>query len=682
MAYIFKKLADDWESLTDAQKEELFAGTGYMRPSLSELVELGEPFKVASFNQDSKSKSAYLKAVPLDKLFIPNNLFGDTFESIDHMKARVNLSGGDVSLIHFDTDFKDSASDREWKKVGNPVLNRNLKKFGDASLYLDGSSYVYLENDGQSFNFEDKDFSIEMWVYPTDIIRSQCILATPLLSQPTDNYSGIQIWWNDAIKRAISIYLSIDGLAWQINGVGLDNPLEPNTWYHVVVTRRNMTVQLFINGAMVGAADLDSTQDTRLYFNDIDPIIIGSIGLNSVYNFSGAIDEVRVTKGFSHYTNNVIPPTEAFSSVVGLPKVRFAITKDLSNYYTFDESAIVKTTTTEQIDTTIASMNGSNQYLVIPASVLSGKSVWTIEVVLSTTQMVTGKYYYNSPGLFGFDINGYGVKDIGVTNRGGYLAYYSGFVTAGSDVYRYTDKFIADGNKHNIALVCDGTYFRLYCDGELIAKFQSYSLAVPSHYFYVGVVTAYSAINLYEVRVWDVARPQNYLGEDIKATAAGLKAWYLMNNIEGSTVVDVSNAGNNGSVVNSPTISIIQEPITRVEETTGFVRIDPFNVVNVLSEGLDVQALENISDKQWDMFFNGTEGDAGLGIAFALSQEATSQVASIDDITMYVDMKGEWRSAHKGEDFEYGYPNNNLLRVQLLTDGDYKINYQNMVGGV
>jgi hypothetical protein len=79
---------------------------------------------------------------------------------------------------------------------------------------------------------------------------------------------------------------------------------------------------------------------------------------------------------------------------------------------------------------------------------------------------------------------------------------------------------------------------------------------------------------------------------------------------------------------------------------------------------------------------NGAEGDDGIGLAFAISQSTVDQVASVNDLTLQVDVKGEWKSAHKGEDFEYGYPNNNVLRVHLLTDGDYKINYKNMIGGM
>lgn len=36
---------------------------------------------------------------------------------------------------------------------------------------------------------------------------------------------------------------------------------------------------------------------------------------------------------------------------------------------------------------------------------------------------------------------------------------------------------------------------------------------------------------------------------------------------------------------------------------------------------------------------------------------------------------GSWNKAVHGTDYTYGYPANDILRVNILADGDYKINY-------
>ena len=42
MAYVFKKLADSYTSLTMTEKKNLFIGSNYLKPTISELQGLGE----------------------------------------------------------------------------------------------------------------------------------------------------------------------------------------------------------------------------------------------------------------------------------------------------------------------------------------------------------------------------------------------------------------------------------------------------------------------------------------------------------------------------------------------------------------------------------------------------------------------------------------------------------------
>ena len=43
---------------------------------------------------------------------------------------------------------------------------------------------------------------------------------------------------------------------------------------------------------------------------------------------------------------------------------------------------------------------------------------------------------------------------------------------------------------------------------------------------------------------------------------------------------------------------------------------------------------------------------------------------------MQVDMKGSWNHATYGTDVTYGYTNNDVLTVTLVTANSFKINYQ------
>jgi hypothetical protein len=58
-----------------------------------------------------------------------------------------------------------------------------------------------------------------------------------------------------------------------------------------------------------------------------------------------------------------------------------------------------------------------------------------------------------------------------------------------------------------------------------------------------------------------------------------------------------------------------------------------------------------------------------------LKLESTSDVANTDSISFVIDMLGKWIKAEHEVDYDYSYPNSTTLVVELLSNGDYKINY-------
>ena len=676
MSYVWQKVANDWNTLTASQKENLFTGTNYIKPTMSQLVGLGAPFKIAAFNGNSSALTTFLEAVPDDKLFVPNSLFGGTFDSIDSISPKVNIYGGDVSLAHFNIDYSDVVTGLNWVQVGTMPINTTITKFGVGSLEFDGTSYIYAPNKREDFNFENKDFSIEMWVYPTDNTVRQSLFSF------SSEFHGVAVDMFYNGTNNVNMWYSSNGTSWDIadantttsNGKGIDNMITINDWNHIAFTRNGKYIVLYVNGLVSSSIELDPSLNISMYFDDTDLFFIGA-SYSGGNLFKGYIDEVRIAKGMTHYSSTFTPESSEFSSIVNMPTLKFMLTKDLSNYYTFDESLVTKTSVTTVVDKTVISMDGSDDRIVIPASVLGGEREFTVEVDISTTSISSGSSYYNNPAIFGFYISGNADADFGVQVKNGYLCWFSGLTSGSVDKYGVTNKFIADGNKHNIAVICDGVLFDIYVDGKRVARTTSENISLASHDIYIGYTNAYSAMKIFEVRLWNLARFYKYLGKKIDVTSYGLKAWYLPENLTGTTLYDASNEGNDASVDGSPVTATESITETEVIETSGFVPLTTLSATEVINTGITAETLASISESQWDLFFSGSGGDAGIGIGFAISQDLTLQEAGVDNMTIYVDMKGEWASAHKGVDYEYGYPNNNLLRVQLLTDGDYKINY-------
>lgn len=109
--------------------------------------------------------------------------------------------------------------------------------------------------------------------------------------------------------------------------------------------------------------------------------------------------------------------------------------------------------------------------------------------------------------------------------------------------------------------------------------------------------------------------------------------------------------------------------------SSGFTKVSAFDANTVLNEGISMSDVATISEMQWDTFFDADSGDKGIAIAFAMSITNITDVAYLDNLKVTADMRGEWRKAVHGTDYDYAYPNNKVLKVELNADGNYKINY-------
>jgi hypothetical protein len=64
-----------------------------------------------------------------------------------------------------------------------------------------------------------------------------------------------------------------------------------------------------------------------------------------------------------------------------------------------------------------------------------------------------------------------------------------------------------------------------------------------------------------------------------------------------------------------------------------------------------------------------------IGFAYLLSINTEDDIAEVDNLSINVDMKGSWNSVSINEDCQYKYFLGGNLKIYLLKDGDYKINY-------
>lgn len=121
MAYVFTKLADNWETLTESEKLALFESTDYEVPTIEDLKALGK-FKVLTLSDLPDQQTLQVRAVPNPQLVLPKGLIPlDSFAGIKQVRAIATVSSSAACRILVTTDLSSyytyDAAAVEWDEV-------------------------------------------------------------------------------------------------------------------------------------------------------------------------------------------------------------------------------------------------------------------------------------------------------------------------------------------------------------------------------------------------------------------------------------------------------------------------------------------------------------------------------------------------------------------------------------
>jgi len=198
---------------------------------------------------------------------------------------------------------------------GDAQLDTAYRKFGNASLMLDGTVDCVETPANPDHDFGTNDFTIEFW--------------TRMTAEPTDNHVWISKYDSTTNERQWSVYFdftnnrvamhtSTTGTDYfytsfdlDTDGIGLAGFFDGN-WHHVAVVRDGTTTKMFVDGLLgseewtVGASALNANTNIRT--------IIGarSNGAGEYVHIDAHMDEIRITNGTARYTEAFTPPTERF----------------------------------------------------------------------------------------------------------------------------------------------------------------------------------------------------------------------------------------------------------------------------------------------------------------------------------------------------------------------------------
>lgn len=186
-------------------------------------------------------------------------------------------------------------------KNGSVQLSTAQSKFGGKSAFFN-SGYLTISS-ASAFGMGTGDFTIEMFVYPTEITA-----VGGLINLGT--YDNGLLWRQG--NNVDQIYVTADGgtVTGNQNWDATTNaPL--NTWTHIAMVRSSGTIKVYANGVAVltfaSSENLGVSKD----------VMIGACAHNTGEVFYGYIDDLRIVKGVAIYTSNFTPPSSSLTAVSG-----------------------------------------------------------------------------------------------------------------------------------------------------------------------------------------------------------------------------------------------------------------------------------------------------------------------------------------------------------------------------
>ena len=192
---------------------------------------------------------------------------------------------------------------------GNAKISTTQSKFGGAA-YTGPSAGDFLSIPSSSdWNFGLGDFTIDFWIYPTDLSGYMTIMMQGTPENPIDESFRIYFtpdWNNSVLLEVCCNGNSLD--PWNYDNSPYIYPqLTLNVWQHIAFTRQGDNFYSFKDGVLIDtgnnfAGNAIDSSPANLY--------IGGSGNSNEYAFpvKGYLDEVRISKGIARWTSTFTPP--------------------------------------------------------------------------------------------------------------------------------------------------------------------------------------------------------------------------------------------------------------------------------------------------------------------------------------------------------------------------------------
>ncbi|MEI6834367.1 MAG: LamG-like jellyroll fold domain-containing protein [bacterium] len=238
--------------------------------------------------------------------------------------ANGKINDGTVLLLHMDgldgsTIFIDSSVfANSIGSGGAPTINATQAKFGGASAYFDGTSYLSIDPNS-NLTMGDGDFTAEAWVNWSGNVPGSNPIHGGLNKRYSQLFGGHHVgsnadWTVLLLQDGALYYQGLHGAPYFLT----NQKISADTWTHISLVRKNGVIRFYINGVADSSSETSSQSlPSTLQFG------IGGESITPGAYFSGYIDELRLIKGRAQYSGDFTVPAEAFTNCYtnGVPRV-------------------------------------------------------------------------------------------------------------------------------------------------------------------------------------------------------------------------------------------------------------------------------------------------------------------------------------------------------------------------
>ena len=319
-------------------------------------------------------------------------------------------------------DYRHSVTPSGKTKVStvSPFSNPSYKTANTGAIYLDGTSFVTVDDQAESFKFGTEDYTMEAWVYDLSTDTAQ---RTIFGRNATGNQSMPYVYKVPSSE--------VFGLYYSNQTASTTRKIYKGEWTHLALCRENGTSRLFINGELQG-----SGSDTTNITSPVKLVIGNNGGSSSNLGWNGYIYGVRVEKGRARYTSNAsFKPASTQPSLANSANTGVITTNQFSNFFDNAGDYIANT-----------SITPINDYAF-------GYNDWTIEGWINLNKSASNNIF--DPRNSGVQ----GVYPMIWVNGSSQLSFWR------STANRIVSRTLSVGKWYHFAFVRSGGTTKLYLDG-------------------------------------------------------------------------------------------------------------------------------------------------------------------------------------------------------------------------